>query len=906
MRTGFKIRQDFIEYFETQKHTIVPSSSLVPIKDPSLLFTNSGMVQFKDIFLGNEIPLHKRVANSQKCIRVAGKHNDLDDVGRDGTHHTFFEMLGNWSFGDYYKKEAISMAWYLLTNTWQIPPEHLYATVFKDEQDKIDADEEAATIWREQPGFIKNNLFYKGRHDNFWEMADTGPCGPCSEIHIDLYPNKGPVNSQVIDSNRFVELWNLVFIQYNRINNKTLENLPTSHVDTGMGLERITSILQKSKSNYHTDLFWPTILATQKLTKHNDKQRDELFTPYRVIADHVRAATFLIADGVNPGNTNRNYICRMIIRRASRFASEIGLKSPCLSKISESIITNYKKAYPELDTNSNIIYNTIETEELTFQKTINSGISHLNTLIKQANNNKKTSLTGEQTFDLYATYGLPVEITKDICNTHGLEVDQTGFHKAMKTHREASKNMSISSQSLNSDHEIYINLLDTLIDKNLLTGTNKEHEPYQTTSANCKILAIISNDGQLITESKPGDSIQIVLSNSPFYIESGGQTGDTGSIVSTKLNWNISIQRAHQPIPGLIVHSGTVNSGYPNTLQQCTVSVHKSNRLSIMRNHTATHLLHQELKSLLGNHVRQAGSSITEDRLRFDFLHNKALTPEQLKTLTININNIILNNNAVKTNTTSYDKALAQGAIALFGEKYGDIVRTVEITDNDSKTYSLELCGGTHVNTTGELGIFLIINESSISSNTRRIEAITGKSSLDHTLNTLSITDTIKKELNTDTNSITQKIKELHSNNIQLQSQVDSVQLELMQNKLNTEIENIEIIENTPVLITRIDNQSTNLIRKITDKFIEQQPNGIIIIGSKIDTNAHLIVRIGKQNANGKLNAGKIVKDLSGIIEGKGGGNSTLGQGGGNKPKLLDVALQTASELITQILSETK
>ncbi|MBH28286.1 MAG: alanine--tRNA ligase, partial [Chloroflexi bacterium] len=415
MRTGSEIRQDFITYFKKQQHTVVPSSSLVPAKDPSLLFTNSGMVQFKDVFLGTDKRNYTRAVDSQKCMRVAGKHNDLDDVGRDGTHHTFFEMLGNWSFGDYYKQEAIAMAWRLLTEVWQIPPDNLYVTVFQDEQGTIDTDEEAASSWVSQPGFKQSHLFYRGRHDNFWEMAETGPCGPCTEIHVDLNPSQTTVSNDMLDTDRFVELWNLVFIQYNRLSVDKIDFLPTAHVDTGMGLERITAVLQEVPSTYHTDLIWPTILTTQKLAKHSDDERDSYFTPYRVIADHVRAATFLIGDGVVPGNTNRNYVCRMIIRRASRFAAEIGLNEPCLSTISETVIKTYKHAYPDLDEHSRTINDTIYDEETSFHKTINSGLSYLDNIIETATSENRKIVTGPEAFELYATYGLPVEITKDYC-----------------------------------------------------------------------------------------------------------------------------------------------------------------------------------------------------------------------------------------------------------------------------------------------------------------------------------------------------------------------------------------------------------------------------------------------------------------------------------------------------------
>ena len=903
MRTGAEIRQDFITYFKEQQHSVVPSSSLVPAKDPSLLFTNSGMVQFKDVFLGTDKRNYTRAVDSQKCMRVAGKHNDLDDVGRDGTHHTFFEMLGNWSFGDYYKPEAIEMAWRLLTEVWQILPDNLYVTVFKDEHGTIETDEEAASSWIAQPGFKQSHLYYRGRHDNFWEMAETGPCGPCSEIHVDLNPSKTAVTNDMLDTDRFVELWNLVFIQYNRVSADTLDFLPTAHVDTGMGLERLAAVLQGVPSTYHTDLLWPTITATQKLAKHSDDERDAYLTPYRVIADHVRAATFLVGDGVLPGNTNRNYVCRMIIRRASRFAAEIGLNEPCLSTIAETVIKTYKHAYPELEEHSRTINNTIHDEETSFHKTISSGLSYLDSIIATATSENRKIVTGTEAFELYATYGLPVEITKDYCEKQGINVNQLDFNQAMNAHREASKTISSTDNLTNPNSEIFLELLNSLQNDKQLDSQGVEHLPYGPDILTTKLLAIVSEDGQILEQVHSGQTIGVILSSTPFYMESGGQSSDRGIIHSLDNNWQINIENVYRPIAGLIVHLGTVHTGYPNAGVNCNVSVNQLERTAIKRNHTGTHILHRELRNLLGEHARQAGSSVTPDRIRFDFTHNKPLTKNQLTQLTEQVNMIIMQNHHIHIDHSGYDEAIARGATALFGEKYGDIVRTVQIGD-DENTYSIELCGGTHVQQTGELGLFIVTSESSISSNTRRIEAITGNTALKHVDNSLKILHNTAKTLQSEINEIPNKIKQVQTDYSEVLSNSKTLEIKLIQHQLDKKLDTTTLIDNIPVLITDVITTDTKLLRNITDWYIERNPNGIIVLAATTNSNVHIIVRVSNSLTSRGINAGDIVSTISHIVDGKGGGNPTLGQGGGNNPHKLNEALLEASEIIKRTLSE--
>ncbi|MCH7662262.1 MAG: alanine--tRNA ligase [Chloroflexi bacterium] len=640
--TANEIRQTFIDFFVKKKgHQFVPSSSLVPGGDATLLFTNSGMVQFKDIFLGTDKRGYQRAVNSQKCMRVAGKHNDLEDVGFDDSHHTFFEMLGNWSFGDYYKEEAIDWAWELFTEVWKLPKDKLYFTVFRDELGEIPTDDEAVNAWKKQSGLKHEHIIYLGREDNFWEMADTGPCGPNSEIHIDLGPDRGEIelraDGQVdLENGRFLELWNLVFIQFNRTDPKTLEPLPKKHVDTGLGLERIVSVLQGQSSTYRTDLFTPIIEIIQKLTGHDEKELEENFTPYRVIADHGRAAAFLIADGVVPGNMGRNYVTRMIIRRAARFGSKIGLDEPFLAKVAEQVIELYGEAYPELVKNQDAILENLSREEERFQRTVEGGVANLETLLKELEINGETILDGEKAFDLHATYGLPFEITRDIAHERGLEVEEESFRAAMEVHRLASGAGQAMGELGGKDAEVFQKIFEKLQSKKKLKEEGVEYDPYSNLEVQGEILAMVWN-GKESKSAKEGDQIEIILPETCFYVAAGGQVSDTGTIVSVgEPSWQIRIQNTRRASAGMIVHAGIVTYGKPKVGDIALAIVDRQRRQDIIRNHTATHLLHAELHAVLGEHARQAGSLVAPDRLRFDFTHHEALTPEQTEELVRN------------------------------------------------------------------------------------------------------------------------------------------------------------------------------------------------------------------------------------------------------------------------------
>ncbi|HET9910891.1 MAG TPA: alanine--tRNA ligase, partial [Anaerolineales bacterium] len=713
--TGNEIRQTFIDFFVEHKHTFVPSMSLVPGGDATLLFTNSGMVQFKDVFLGTDKRPYTRAVNSQKCMRVAGKHNDLDDVGRDDTHHTFFEMLGNWSFGDYYKKEAIAWSWQLLTDVWGLPKDKLYATCFQDDQGNIPRDDEAADIWKEQPGFDPSHVLFFGRKENFWQMAETGPCGPCSEIHIDrgekfcgMQDVPGHVCGVNNDCGRFLELWNNVFIQYNLFDDGRLEPLPSKHVDTGMGFERIVSVLQGVDSNYKTDLFKGVMDVLASLTGVSREAMYKDFTPYRVVADHVRSAAFLIADGVVPGNAGRNYITRMIIRRAARFGTKIGLNEPFLAKVAEPVIEEYGSFYPELVKSRGAILDNLTREEIRFARTIESGTAHLENLLSDLRASNQTTLDGHRAFDLYATYGLPFEISRDIAREQGMDVDEEGFMVAREAHSLASGGGKAMGKLGGEDAEFFAGILKDLQKKKKLGEHGVEYDPYTSPRVEGEVLALVVN-GQSIEVASFGDQVEVILPKTGFYIESGGQVDDTGyikALAGAGADWEIEVTGMRRASAGVIVHVGEVISGQPKVGDLSIAEVDIQRRHDIMRNHTATHLMHAALHKVLGEHARQAGSLVAPDRLRFDFNHPEAMTPEQIERVERIVNEAIAADMEVVPKLKPREDAIAEGAMALFGEKYGEVVRTITVAlDSDgspsepgskppeSKKYSYELCG---------------------------------------------------------------------------------------------------------------------------------------------------------------------------------------------------------------------
>ncbi len=906
--SGNRIRQEFIDYFVEQGHTFVPSASLVPGGDQTLLFTNAGMVQFKDVFLGTDKRPYVRATNSQKCMRVAGKHNDLDDVGRDDSHHTFFEMLGNWSFGDYYKKEAITWAWELLTSVWGLPRENLYATVFKDEKGQIESDEEAAYWWKQQPAMIPEHVLLFGRKDNFWEMADTGPCGPCSEIHIDRglrYCDMQAVPGHVCmvngDCKRFLELWNLVFIQYNRTGPSSLEPLPAKHVDTGMGFERIVSVLQDVDSNYRTDLFWPAMQMIQKLAGHTDARREENLTPYRVIGDHSRAAAFLIADGVVPGNVGRNYITRMIIRRAARFGSKIGLNEPFLAKIADKTIETYGGFYPELVRNREAILSNLTREEQRFQRTVESGVAKLDTLLSRLPAGQKI-LPGDQTFDLYATYGLPLELTRDIAREQGYEVDELGFRTAMEKHRLASGAGEAFGPLGGEDAEFYRDLLADLQAKGQIGSDGVEYNPYAWLEVKAPVLAIIA-DGETISTAKPGDPVAILLPQTGFYVEAGGQVSDTGIIRSGSIDtdWEIRVLDMRKPAAGVIVHLGEVVKGQPKAGDAAIAMVDAARRHDIMRNHTATHLLHAELRAVLGDHARQAGSLVAPDRLRFDFTHPQAVTPEELERIEAGVNQAVLGDYKLNIKIKPLQQAMTEGATALFGEKYGAEVRTITIGADDP--FSYELCGGTHVDETGDIGVFLITNEGSAAAGIRRIEAVTGHGAyqlIQQRFQTLKQTSNI---LATPPEDLPGKADGLLDELDQSRKQVAALRRDLAASEFTTHLQEVPEVKGVKVLTSILSGTDADTLRLMADRFRQAYPSGVVVLGAVGDDGRPLVIAaVSEDLVKRGLHAGELVKFVAQPLGGGGGGRPTLAQAGGKDASKLQASLSGVNGWVAEKL----
>ena len=895
--TGAQIRQTFIDFFVEHNHTYILSASLVPGGDATLLFTNSGMVQFKDVFLGTDKRPYTRAVDSQKVLRVAGKHNDLDEVGRDDTHHTFFEMLGNWSFGDYYKKEAITWAWQLLTDVWGLPKDRFYSTCFKDDKGNIPTDEEAAEIWRQQPGLELSHVLFFGRKENFWEMAETGPCGPCSEIHFDRgeefdnlagKPHKCGVNGEC---QRFLELWNNVFIQYNRIDKDTLEPLPAKHVDTGMGFERIVAVLQGVDSNYKIDLFQGALEAVRSLTGDSLGKMYANFTPYRVIADHARAAAFLIADGVVPGNIGRNYICRMIIRRAARFGTKLNLHEPFLAKPAEAIVTAYGDFYPELVKSRETIIDNLTREEVRFARTVESGTVYLQGMLDELQKSGDKTLDGRKAFDLYATFGLPLEIARDIAREQELDVDEAGFRSAMDKHRLASGGGKAMGKMGGEDAEFYTGIMMGLQKAGKLGKDGVAYNPYDWMQVKGDVLALAA-DGQNLTEAGAGDMVEVLLPKTGFYLESGGQVSDTGVIGAKDGSWEIEVTEMRKPSAGAIVHVGEVVFGHPKVGDVAIAEVEATRRHDIRRNHTATHLLHTALHQVLGEGARQAGSSVTPDRFRFDFNHPDAMTPEQVERVEKLVNEAVAADYPVTPVVKSREEAVAEGAIALFGEKYGDMVRTITIGDN----YSYELCGGTHLAQTSDVGAFLIVSESSAAASVRRIEAVTGRGAYALITKRFKMIKKAASALKSALDEVPNKAELVMDELVTTRKQIAALKIKMAFAGFETQLENPQNVNGVNLLALELPETDKDTLGKLADKFREKfTENGVCVIGTVSDEGQVVVMAVVTQDLIKKgVKAGDLVGHVSRQLGAGGGGAPHLAFGGGKDARKLSEALVSA------------
>ena len=876
MLTGNEIRKSFLDFFARQGHTVVKSSSLMPEKDPTLLFTNAGMVQFKNVFLGLERLPYARAASAQKCLRISGKHNDLEAVGRDTYHHTFFEMLGNWSFGDYYKEEAIGWAWELLTKEWGLPREKLWATIFRD-------DDEAERTWRKVAALPPERILRFGEKENFWEMAETGPCGPCSEIHIDRgaeacdrKKEKGhrcQVNGSCA---RFIELWNLVFIQYNRSEDGKLAELSAKHVDTGMGLERIAAVRQGVLSNYDVDFMRDLITATEGLASKRYGADATVDVSFRVIADHARAVSFLIADGVAPGNEGRGYVLRRLLRRAARHGRLMGLKGPFLHQMATTVVEVMGGAYAELRSEEGRIRAMIRAEEERFAETLDKGLALLEVALGELRRQKKRLLSGEVAFRLYDTYGFPLDLTEDILSTEGITVDQRGFERLMEEQRgRAREAREISQVDLRIAPEQEIRFLG-----------------YDRLDAESRVIAIYA-EGQGRKEIGEGTEADLITEATPFYGESGGQVGDRGVIKSARGDQLEVIDTQH-PTPQLIIHKGRVKRGRFQVGDRVYLKVDAGHRQRTMLNHSATHILHSVLREELGAHVRQAGSLVAPDRLRFDFSHPGAIPPEKLEEIEKRVNERIRLDAEVRIEESSFDEAVRQGALAFFGEKYGDRVRVVRIGD-----FSAELCGGTHVHRSGEIGIFKLQSEGGVAAGTRRVEAVTGEGALDLIRRYEERLKEIGELVRANPDETVEKVKKLLLQQRELEKEVERLRGQFSKNQIPELLAKRQNINGINILITRVDGMDNKQLRETADQLKEQMGSGVVFLISAGETNVTMVSFVSK-DLTSRYHAGNLIKEVAPIVGGGGGGRPDFAQAGGKEPSKIGAALKKAEEIIRQ------
>ena len=875
--TGKELRALFLNYFRERGHTVVASSGLIPHNDPTLLFTNAGMNQFKDCFLGMEKRDYVRACSSQKCVRAGGKHNDLENVGRTARHHTFFEMLGNFSFGDYFKKEAIAYAWEFLTRDLGLDKNRLYVTVYQE-------DDEAAEIWHVQEGVPRDRIYRFGEKDNFWSMGDTGPCGPCTEIFWDNGPEVGcgsPDCAVGCDCDRYMEIWNNVFMQFDRSADGTLTPLPKPAVDTGMGLERISTVMQGMKSNYDTDLFQGIIRHIEKLSgkKYHDNDRDDV--SMRVIADHARATTFLICDGVLPSNEGRGYVLRRIMRRAARHAKMLGFAEPMLYRVVDGVIEMMADAYPELIERESYLKKVILAEEERFMETLDNGLRILNEEIATLRRDGGTEIPGETLFKLYDTFGFPVDLTGDIVAGEGFTIDEAGFAACMERQRVLAREhwKGSGEEGIASVHKT----LHTRGIRSCFVG-------YGEQAAYAPVIALLKG-GVEVSMAEAGDQVEIITESTPFYGESGGQAGDTGTISTG--NAHVTVTSSLRPFPDLIIHRATVTSGIIAVGEAADLKIDVGERNSTSRNHTATHLLQAALKEVLGDHIKQAGSLVAPDRLRFDFTHFSAMTPDEIRRTEDLVNSHIMENDNVHSREMAVQEAMESGATALFGEKYGDRVRVVRVGGVSS-----ELCGGTHVHAAGDIGFFKILSETGIAAGVRRIEALTGTGALAWVRQLEDEQKKIASLVKAEGSDPVEKLEKFLVRQKELQREIDTLQGRLNASKSADLLAGVKEVAGVRVLAVRVEATDPKGLRELSDTLKDRIGSGIIALGSEIDGKAALLVAV-TPDLTGRYKAGDLVRAVAPIIGGSGGGKPELAQAGGSLPGKLSEALETIYTLIS-------
>ena len=896
--TSNEIRKAFLDYFNELKHEVVPSAPLPQRDNPTLLFTNAGMNQFVDVFLGKEKRPYSRATTAQKVMRVQGKQNDLENVGPSARHHTFFEMLGNFSFGDYFKREAIDYAWMFLTGVMELEQERLFATVYTD-------DDEAAALWERY--LPADRILRFGKKDNFWAMGDIGPCGPCSEIHYYSGEMKdiNPAGVNNDDYPNYVEVWNLVFMQYDAQPDGTLVPLPKPSVDTGMGMERLVRVIQGVESNYDTDLFVPVLARVQELLGDSDAQRQENYVGYRVIADHGRAATFLIADGVQPGNTGAGYVLRMIIRRAARFGRKIGFHEPFLGEVAQVYIEQMGEAYPELRQRRDLILHTLRREEERFNRTLDKALLHLDELVDELHSQGVREIPGDVAFNLYATYGLPLEITRDVAQEqHGMTVDEAGYNAAREAHALASGSGAFANYVVGAN--VYSDLLRDLVENGYLEDSGVDYDPYSGASLETTVIGLI-RDGQRVQAANAGDKVEVVTAATPFYVEAGGEVSDTGVITADGATL-VRVNDTRRPVAGLIVHAGQVSQGELREGDLVRLEVDRTRRADIRRNHTATHLLHRELRSHLGNHVVQAGSLVAPDRLRFDFTHDKAVDRATLGRIEAAINEAILANHPVNVAYMGQKEAIAAGAMALFGEKYGDIVRTITVGDgpdngNAVKPYSFELCGGLHVNETGEIGLFRFVGEEAVGAGVRRVEAVTGRGAYEFIAERLSLLDRLAGKLNTPVAELEHRLEALLEHDRAQERELETANRRLARGQFDILLGGLAQVGDAYLLAAQVDVQNVDQLREMTDWFRDRVKSGVAVLGTVSNGKPVIIATVTDDLIARGVKAGDLVREVAKIVGGSGGGRPNMAQAGGRDPEKLGEALAAVKALVESALA---
>jgi len=867
-----KIRQIFIDFFREKAHEPVSSSGLLPKDDPTLLFTNAGMVQFKSVFLGDEARPYNRAVTVQKCLRAGGKHNDLENVGRTARHHTFFEMLGNFSFGDYFKKEATEWAWEFLTERVKLPGEKLKITVFEE-------DDEAEELWRNHVGIPKEQIFRLGAKDNFWQMGDTGPCGPCSEILIDQGPELscGSPDCKVgCDCDRYLEIWNLVFMQFNRDSSGKLTPLPKPSIDTGMGLERLSAVLQNKLNNFDTDLFMPIINFVEGLCGKKYGANPATDVSLRVIADHIRSSAFVLSEGLTPSNEGRGYVLRRIIRRAARHGFMLGLEEPFLNNVLDVVYENMSGPYPEITENMDMNKKVLKLEEERFAHTLSAGMGILDKVMGEVKKSGKDIIPGSELFKLYDTFGFPLDLAQDIADDNKLMIDEQGFNNEMDEQKTRARASWVGEEETSGVYrEVFQKSGATVF-----LG-------YESMNSDSNVIALIK-EGELVDQASDGDQVEIVLDNTPFYGESGGQVGDKGTIKADGLSIKVNDTKKFH---NLMLHNAKIKKGTIKTGMTVSARASVENRKSIKRNHTATHLLHAALKAVLGDHIKQAGSMVASDRLRFDFNHFFAVNDREIGEIEDIVNEKVIENFPVTVTESDLEDAISQGVVALFGEKYGEKVRVVKAGD-----FSAELCGGTHCDATGEIGPFKIISEGSVAAGIRRIEAVTGFGAFEYHKSREAELKKAAGMLKVNELGISSKIEKVMNDLKTSEKELDKVRQKAVKGSVDSILENIKEINGVKVLAYKSNGMDMKGLRSLTDSLKDKIGSGVIILGSELEGQAFYVSAVTKDLVS-KLNAGDILKAVTG---GKGGGRADMAQGGTKDPGGLDKAISSVGDIIKE------